>query len=184
MLARVVTLRFDPMLEMFDDGPLRELVKDKEIVALREYFFVRNEVPYLAVVVSYVLRPPAPTSTGVGHSRSAGWRDVLSDADAPLFNALRDWRAERAKRDGVPPYVVLTNRQLAAMVSQMPRSLSALGAIEGIGKAKMEKYGEELLGMLARPGSRSVRSPRQSEDVGDADAPGPLFSSSGTKKES
>ncbi len=59
----------------------------------------------------------------------------------PLFNALRDWRAERSKRDGVPPYLICTNKQLVAMIKARPRSLGKLGEIEGIGKAKLEKYG-------------------------------------------
>ena len=45
MRARVVTLRFDPLLEAFDDSPLQELLKTREVFSRRDYFFVRNEVP-------------------------------------------------------------------------------------------------------------------------------------------
>jgi len=45
MLARVLTLRFDPSSESFDDGPLQEFLKAKEVHAIREYFFVRNGLP-------------------------------------------------------------------------------------------------------------------------------------------
>ena len=45
MLARVVTLRFDSLLEAFDDGPLQEFLKAREVFAIRDHFFVRNEVP-------------------------------------------------------------------------------------------------------------------------------------------
>ena len=45
MLARVVTLRFDPRLEAFDDGPLQEFLKAREVFAIRDHFFIRNEVP-------------------------------------------------------------------------------------------------------------------------------------------
>ena len=173
MLARVVTLRFDPLIEAFDDSPLREFLKAKEVFAIRDHFFVRNELPYLAVLVTYGLRPPvagsAPPEKAAG--RNASWRKQVSDADLPLFNALREWRAERAKRDGVPPYIICTNRQLAAMVNARPGSLSRLGAINGIGKAKLEKYGQELLALLARPRSEPASSGRDSADAVDA-APG------------
>ncbi len=44
MLARVVTLRFDPLREAFDSS-LQELLKTREVFTLRDHFFVRNEVP-------------------------------------------------------------------------------------------------------------------------------------------
>ena len=40
MLARVITLRFDPVLSSFDDGPLRDFLKDKEVLSIRDHFFV------------------------------------------------------------------------------------------------------------------------------------------------
>jgi ATP-dependent DNA helicase RecQ len=135
MLARVITLRFSAMLDGFDDAPLRDFLKDKDVHALRDHFFVRHDTPYLAVVVNYSpapLPPPAvaltnPAATRNKHDES--WRHLVSEADVPLFNALRDWRAARCKRDGVPPYVICTNRQLAAMVPERPQTLAALGRI-------------------------------------------------------
>ena len=50
MLARVITLRFDSVIGSFDDGPLREFLKDKEVLSIRDHFFVKNEVPYLTVL--------------------------------------------------------------------------------------------------------------------------------------
>jgi hypothetical protein len=38
------------LLDGFDDAPLRELVKDKEVIAIRDHFFIKDEVPYLAVM--------------------------------------------------------------------------------------------------------------------------------------
>ena len=125
MLARVVTLRFDPLIEAFDDSPLREFLKAKEVFAIRDHFLVRNEVPYLAVLVTYGLRPPvagpAPPEKAAG--RNASWRKQVSDADLPLFNARRAWRAERAKRDGVPPYMICANSRQIACASILGQSL-------------------------------------------------------------
>ena len=75
---------------------------------------------------------------------------------------------ERAKRDGVPPYLICTNKQLAAMVNARPGSLSKLGAVDGIGKAKLENYGQELLALLARPRSEPDPSRRDAAGVRDA----------------
>jgi hypothetical protein len=55
----VITLRFNALLDAFDDGPLRDFLKDKEIVSVRDHFFIRNEQPYLAMIVQYLLKPTA-----------------------------------------------------------------------------------------------------------------------------
>ena len=172
MLARVVTLRFDPVIEAFDDAPLQDFLKAKEVFAIREHFFVRNEVPYLAVLVTYGLRPtPVQAASEEMTKGSRGsWRPPIAEADLPLWNALRTWRGERAQREGVPPYVICSNRQLAAMVEKRPGSMSALGAIEGIGKAKLAKYGQELLALLARPRSESAE-PREERHAAEATPP-------------
>jgi superfamily II DNA helicase RecQ len=153
MLARVVTLRFNSLLDGFDDAPLRELVKDKEVIAIRDHFFIKDEVPYLAVMVSYRPQPvpaaPAPTTTPAQRKRDESWREWVGEADVPLFNALRDWRSQRCKREGLPPYVICTNRQLAAMILARPDSLTKLGEIEGFGQAKLQKYGKDILALLA-----------------------------------
>ena len=158
MLARVIALRFEPELKAFDNTPLRAFVKDKEVFAIRDDFFHRNDVPCLAVLVTYRLRAPVNQTAAPSNrkGRSDFWRALVPDTDMPLFNALRDWRAERAKQDGIPPYLICTNRQFAEMLAMRPRSLSKLGTIRGIGKAKLEKYGQELLALLAPPPAEPV----------------------------
>ena len=73
------------------------------------------------------------------------WRKLLNDESMPLFNTLRQWRNERCKRDGVPPYIIMNNKQLAEFCQRRPQSKYDLMKIEGIGKAKAEKYGDDIL---------------------------------------
>jgi DNA helicase-2/ATP-dependent DNA helicase PcrA len=67
----------------------------------------------------------------------------------PAFAALKSWRLERAKADEVPAYVVFNNATLAAIADRRPRTLGELGSISGVGPAKLERYGEEVLRVLA-----------------------------------
>jgi superfamily II DNA helicase RecQ len=60
-------------------------------------------------------------------------------------NALRSWRLERARSDGVPAYVVMSDRTLVAIGQRQPRTSDALLEIPGIGPAKLERYGPEIL---------------------------------------
>ncbi len=108
MLVKIFTLRFNPATEAFDDAAVTAFFADKDVCAIRDHFFVKDDIPYLTLVVRYrpgALPPPAaPRSEG--RQRDESWRETLSDEDWPLFNTLRDWRGERAKAEGIPPYVI------------------------------------------------------------------------------
>ena len=66
-----------------------------------------------------------------------------------LFEALRAWRRDRAKEQGVPPYVIFHDSTLREIAAVKPSSLSALSRIEGIGDTKLERHGDSLLEALA-----------------------------------
>ena len=87
----------------------------------------------------------------------------MAEADWPLFNTLRDWRGERCKAEGIPPYVICNNQQLAEVVKARPTTLAALGAIEGFREAKLKKYGKALLALVAG-------EPPPEPEAGDAKA--------------
>ncbi|MCU1474500.1 DNA helicase RecQ [Amnibacterium sp.] len=79
-------------------------------------------------------------------------RPVAADLDGEqlaLFERLRSWRATQAKEQGVPAYVVFGDATLKALATARPGSLTALGAVSGIGAAKLERYGEAVLALLA-----------------------------------
>jgi len=67
----------------------------------------------------------------------------------PAVLALKEWRLTRARADEVPAYVVFNDRTLAELVTRTPRTLAELAAVPGIGPAKLERYGAELLAQLA-----------------------------------
>ena len=74
-------------------------------------------------------------------------RPVL--AQTPAVQALREWRLARARAEEVPAYVVFNDRTLAELVARTPRTLAELAAVPGIGPAKLERYGPDLLARLA-----------------------------------
>jgi DNA helicase-2/ATP-dependent DNA helicase PcrA len=73
--------------------------------------------------------------------------------DDPAFAALRSWRLARAKADEIPAYVVFHNTTLAEIAERAPRTLHELALVPGVGPAKLERYGEDVLGVLAATGS-------------------------------
>ncbi len=60
---------------------------------------------------------------------------------------IKEWRATEAKRLRVPAYVVMHDRTLAALAQARPRNPKELLEIDGIGPAKVEKFGEAILGL-------------------------------------
>lgn len=155
MLVRVFTLSFSSVLGGFDDDEVREFVKDKEVLAVRDHFFLKDESPHLVLVVTYnLLRPEQEMSARTPEVKSKArdreaWRKTLEEADWPLFNTLRDWRNGQAKEEGIPPYVICTNQQLAEIAHRRPPTLNKLAAIERLGKAKLERYGKAMLDIVA-----------------------------------
>jgi ATP-dependent DNA helicase RecQ len=69
--------------------------------------------------------------------------------DSPLLARLRAWRSEKAREQGVPAYVILHDRALHEIAALLPDSVPALLAVPGIGVAKAERYGRELLTLVA-----------------------------------
>ena len=89
-------------------------------------------------------------SSGRGTGRSAPEGLPLDDEALARFADLKAWRAEVAREHNLPAYVVFHDATLAEMARQCPDSLDALAGIGGVGAKKLERYGAELLRLLAR----------------------------------
>jgi superfamily II DNA helicase RecQ len=63
---------------------------------------------------------------------------------------LKQWRLERARADDVPAYVVFHNSTLAEIAGRKPQSLRDLATVPGVGPAKLERYGDDVLSALVR----------------------------------
>ncbi len=176
MRIRLLNLRFEQVLGGFDDRPLDELLAGRELIEIREHFFVTGGVPRLVCLVAYSeaqetnnhmsprkahTLPQAPGVAAIPVSGPAGSckqakprspkpdpLQELDEAQRLLFQTLREWRSDTAKTDGVPPYVVMTNRELVAVIQRLPNNATALGEVKGIGKGKVERYGVALLAKL------------------------------------
>ncbi|HVB41271.1 MAG TPA: DNA helicase RecQ [Streptosporangiaceae bacterium] len=76
----------------------------------------------------------------------------LPAAAAGVFERLRAWRAAAAKEQGVPAYVIFHDATLRQIAVQAPATLAGLAGISGIGEAKLTKYGQQILDVLASSG--------------------------------
>jgi DNA helicase-2/ATP-dependent DNA helicase PcrA len=101
----------------------------------------RNASPFLAELG--LDRRPAPASSGPAK------REPVAAADPELYGALAEWRKQRAKSEEVPAYIVFHNAVLAAIADAKPRSIGELAEVAGVGPTKLERYGDEVLEVVA-----------------------------------
>ncbi|MFG3184577.1 MULTISPECIES: DNA helicase RecQ [Streptomyces] len=116
--------------------------------------------------------PKKPASTRSGSGSGRGDRKAKSPAAelpqelVPAFEALRAWRAEQAKEQGVPAYVIFHDATLREIVTVWPTSVAELGGISGVGEKKRATYGEgvvEVLAGLTAPGAADA-APQSASD--------------------
>jgi len=122
--------------------PHRQARTDAEIAEERRLLYVGLTRAKRVLAVSWVkspsrfLRELAPRAAAAGE-RPAG------------FEELKAWRLARARAEEIPAYVVFHNATLEEIAARRPRSLAELAAVPGVGPAKLERYGEEVLAALA-----------------------------------
>src|SRR5204863_10166903 len=83
------------------------------------------------------------------------------------FEALKAWRLARARADEIPAYVVFHNSTLEEIATRRPSSLAELATVPGVGPAKLERYGEDVLAALAEQKvEQEVRVPSETLGAG------------------
>jgi superfamily II DNA helicase RecQ len=91
------------------------------------------------------------------------YKEVLNEKDFAVYVKLRTLRKTIADKEGLPLYALFSNEQLAAMVQKKITTRTALGAVDGVGKARLEKYAESFLGVLRNEFAASPSGPPHGE---------------------
>jgi DNA helicase-2/ATP-dependent DNA helicase PcrA len=78
--------------------------------------------------------------------------DCPSDYDEALLERLKTWRLARSREASLPAYCVFTDATLAAIAEQKPGDVKSLVSIPGIGQAKLDKFGDEVLSLVGSGG--------------------------------
>ncbi|MFF7283663.1 DNA helicase RecQ [Streptomyces griseorubiginosus] len=91
----------------------------------------------------------AKSNSSSGRGRAKAAVAELPEALVPAFEALRAWRAEQAREQGVPAYVIFHDATLREIVTAWPTSVTQLGSVGGVGEKKLATYGEGVIEVLA-----------------------------------
>ena len=129
--------------------PIRQAKRDAEVAEERRLFYVGMTRARRLLAVTWSGRP-SRFLRELGISVAAPGRAAApaSEPDDPVYAALKRWRFERASADEKPAYVVFHNTTLAAIAARRPRDMWELGAVPGVGPAKLAQYGNEVLAVV------------------------------------
>ena len=106
-----------------------------------------------------LLAPPK----GPSPRRRSREDEVEMDVDETLFEALRAWRLEQARAQGVAPFIVFHNRHLRAIAAHRPVTLEALSELKGVGPRRLERYGSAVIELVRK----HVRGEESHAQAGD-----------------
>ncbi|HEX9697473.1 MAG TPA: ATP-dependent DNA helicase UvrD2 [Actinomycetota bacterium] len=139
------------------------------ITRAKKYLFVswaaqrpgdRRRSPKRSPFLAEIRPQSVPTSGRLAGSPSGGARPAegspgesrpkvaVGDEHLALFTALKDWRLQAARKNGVPAYVVFHDQTLARIAEERPGNVIELGRISGIGPTKIQRYGSDVLELI------------------------------------
>jgi superfamily II DNA helicase RecQ len=133
-----------------DQDSLDCFCNSHRLVSVDKRFVENGEFCFWSVCVVYLesSSSPAKPTAAVNKRAQVDYRETLNEEEFAAYSKLRELRKALADSDGVPIYAVFTNAQLADMVTNRATSLTALGEINGIGSAKLDKYGKHFTKLL------------------------------------
>lgn len=131
------------------EAEMNGFLRSHRVLALKKEFVSDGENSFWTFCVEYL--ESVASGNGLrpgGKLPKVDYKEVLKPEEFEVFSRLRDWRKMVADQEGVPVYVVFTNEQLAEMVRKKAGTKAALKEIEGVGDARVEKYGKAVLERL------------------------------------
>lgn len=142
--------RISAMQPETGQSQLNRFLAESAVLSVEKCFVTDGQSSYWSVVVCYTESADKPPVRG-----RVDYREILSPADFAVFAELRKLRKEIADAEAIPPYAVFNNEQLAELVSRRVATPAAVGEIDGIGPARVEKYAGRFLARIAELQSAS-----------------------------
>ena len=120
---------------------------EKDMYEMADFFVGLHKENPVDYVEKYLLDSGVEQSEAIIDREENGGVEVRIE-ETPLYQALKQYRNETSKAEGVKAYYIFNNAQLEALIAAMPRSLDELREISGFGEVKCEKYGKAILGIV------------------------------------
>jgi superfamily II DNA helicase RecQ len=132
------------------EAELNAFCAQHRIASVDKQFVAHGAHGYWLFYLTTVEGDGSERAPGGGKRGRVDYREVLSETDFAVFADLRDLRKTMAEQEDVPMYALSTNEQLAEMVTRRATTIAALGEIDGVGKARIEKHGKYFVALLGK----------------------------------
>ena len=123
---------------------------EKEMYEMADFFVGLHKENPVDYTEKYLLDGGAGELHGAIVDREESGEGEVRIEETPFYQALKQYRYETSKAEGVKAYYIFNNAQLEALIAAMPRSLDDLRKVSGFGEVKCEKYGVGILGIVER----------------------------------
>lgn len=140
MAFKILTIKFDSEKELFIDEEIDKFLINKKLKSYEVRFFSEKNSHYWTLFIEYdeIIDKKNRTPEVI----------KLTDEEKHFLLRLKELRKNLADKNGVPVYVVATNKELLGVVKNKPKTLESLKNIDGFGKRKLEKYGKDLIQLV------------------------------------
>ena len=130
---------------------LNRFLRSVRVLSARPELVHDGAASYWTCVVEYLDGDHDPAKSGGGRDerKKVDYRELLPPEDFAIYSRLREWRKEVANREAVPVYTIFTNEQLARIAGQRITTKTGLLGLDGVGEARVGKYGEEVLAIVS-----------------------------------
>lgn len=135
---------------------LNRFLRSHSVLAVQREWVSAGDGSFWAFCIQYGETGQVAAKSGT--AAKIDYKEILTEPQFALYVKLRDKRKQIAERDGVPVFAVFTNEQLAEMTKNPVGTLADLKSISGIGEARIEKFGTEILATISEhaPGKTTL----------------------------
>lgn len=133
-MFRIITIPFSNRESGFSVKELNEFVRNKRGITYQAELMKTGGNYYWSVFIYYEEEISKKTEY-----------EFKNDYEKQMYEELKKWRNARAEKEGIPPYIIFTNKQLKDIVKIKCESKESLKNVEGIGESKSGNYGSEVI---------------------------------------
>lgn len=123
---------------------MNKFLRSNKIINIEKRFYESPEGGFWTFCINYLENSNTQQSIQSSGKQKVDYKEVLDEKTFAVFSRLREIRKQISESDGVAAYVVFTDAELSQIAGLDEINVNNMISIKGIGKGKVERYGESL----------------------------------------
>jgi len=143
MNIKVFNIRLAKQYCQADQDKMNQFLNSVEVKLTSTNFVTTGTTDFWSAAVFYI-----PKNNKTTNAKSKLAEEDLSSDEQNIFNALRQWRNDLAKKLNWSSFRICHNSHLIAIAKENPQTLEELESVSGFGKSRTDRYGDDILSVL------------------------------------